>query len=85
MKGKALLDHMEKIHDDYEVLVDKIPMEDKLIAMREEPAKTLEPWEISEIVQASLNSLPPGLEDHVDSLFDVVYDAVAEALDKVRR
>jgi len=85
MKGKALLDHMEKIHDDYEILVDKVPMEDKMIAMREESAKTLEPWEISEIVQASLNSLPSGLEDHVDSLFDIVYDAVAEALDKIRR
>ncbi len=84
MKGKALLDHMEKIHDDYEVLVDKIPLEDKLIASREESLKGLEPWEISEIVRASLNSLPPGLEDHVDSLFDVVYDAIAEALDKVR-
>jgi len=85
MKGKALLDHMEKVHDDYEVLVDKVPTEDKMIASREEEFAGLEPWEISEIVQGSLNDLPEGLEDHVDSIFDIVYNAVAEALDRARR
>jgi len=84
MKGKDLLDHMEKVHDDYEVLVDKIPMEDKLIMAAEERLATLEPWEISEIVQSALRDLPEGLEDHMGSLFDVVYDAIAEALDRVR-
>ena len=81
-----LLDHLEKIHDEYEVLVDKIPTEDKLImAFEEERSVVLEPWEIAEVVQSSLNNLPEGLENYVDSLFDVVYDAVSEALERARR
>ena len=84
MKGKALLDHAEKIQDDYEVLVDKIPMEDKLIAAREEEFAGLEPWEISEIVQESLNNLPEGLEKYIDNIFDIVYGAVAKTVDRVR-
>jgi hypothetical protein len=81
-----LLDHLEKVHDEYEELIDKIPMEDKLIMSREEAlAVTLEPWEISEITQAALNDLPENLEGHVDDLFDVVYEAILEALDRARR
>lgn len=90
MKSKDLLDHMERVHDDYVDLVDKIPMEDKLIMSREEEFTVkfefdLEPWEISEIVQQSLNDLPDGLENEVDALFDIVYNAVSEALDRARR
>jgi hypothetical protein len=86
MKGKALLEHMEKVHDDYEVLVDKIPLEDKLIASREEEAKGLEPWEISEITQQHLNKLPNEVSSElVPDIFDLVYDAITEALDRVRR
>lgn len=84
MKGKELLDHVEKIQDDYEVLVDKIPTEDKLIASREEEFADLEPWEISEIVQESLNNLPERLEEHIDIVFDIVYAAVAKAVDRIR-
>lgn len=81
-----LLDHMERVHDEYEVLIDKIPTEDKLImAFEEELSVVLEPWEISEIVQGALNELPEGLEDYVDSLFDVVYDAISVALERARR
>ncbi len=84
--NEAILSHLEKIHEDYIELVDKVPTEDKIIMSREEAVapSTLEPWEISEIVQAALNSLPGGLEAHFDSLFDVVYDAVAEAVDRIR-
>lgn len=83
--SKELLDHAENVRDRYEVLVDKIPTEEKIIMSHEaEQTLGLEPWEISEIVQGALNELPEGLEDHVDTLFDVVYDAVAEALDRAR-
>ena len=86
MKEKNdLLDHLEETHDAYVELVDKIPMEDKLIMAHEEEPSGLEPWEISEIVQGALHGLPEGLDDHVDSIFDIVYDAVAVALDRNRR
>ncbi len=89
--SKDLLDHMEKVHDDYPDLVDKddcfelpqISTEDKIIMAHEEPG--LEPWEISEIVQGALTDLPENLEDHVPALFDVVYEAISEALDRTRR
>ena len=85
MKQKNdLLGHLEKIHDDYVELVDKIPMEDKLIMAHEEESVGLEPWEISEIVHGALRALPEDLDAHVDSIFDIVYDAVAVALDKTR-
>lgn len=81
-----LLDHLEKVRDDYVDLVDKIPTEDKLLMSHGEVAiRGLEPWEVSEIVQGALNDLPEGLEDHVDNLFDIIYDAIAEALDRVGR
>jgi len=85
--NNELIDHLEKVRDDFLVPIDKIPMEDKLIMSREEElevAVTLEPWEISEIVQSSLKELPQGLEGHAGQLFDVVYDAISEALDRVR-
>ena len=82
MKSNDLLDHLEKVRDDYEVLVEKIPMEDKLIMSREEAlAVNLEPWEISEIVQGALGQV----DAPADNLFDVIYDAISEALDKARR
>ena len=85
MKSNDLLNHLEKIQGDYVELVDKIPTEDKLIMAHEQESAGLAPWEISEIVQDALNGLPEELDNHVDSIFDVVYDAVASALDKNRR
>jgi hypothetical protein len=83
--SKVLLDHAEKVRDRYEVLVDKIPTEDKIIMAHEaEQNASLAPWEISEIVQSALAELPEGMEEHVDVLFDVVYDAVSEALERAR-
>jgi len=83
-EGKELLDHIEQVQENYVELVDKVPTEDKIIMSREE-ASGLEPWEISEIVQGALGNLPEGLDGYVDSIFDVVYGAVSEALDKTRR
>ena len=83
-----LLDHLEKVSDDYLQNIDKIPMGEKLVRAREEELRQtvigLEPWEISEVVQLALNKLPYGLEEHVGSLFDVLYDVVAEALSRVQ-
>ena len=85
-KNKNLLDHMEQVHGEYIDLVDKIPMEDKLIMSREELITTkLEPWEISEIVQGALHDFPEKLEDNEDLAFDVIYDAISEALERSRR
>ncbi len=86
MKSNDLLEHLEQVRDDYLVPIEKTPIEDKLIMSREEAlAVNLEPWEISEVVQGALGKLPEGLEDQADSLFDVVYDAISEALDRARR
>lgn len=84
-RSNELLNHMERVQKDYVDAVDKMPTEDKLILSHEEALSDLEPWEISEIVQTALNDLPEGLEDHIDSLFDLVYDAISEALDRSRR
>lgn len=81
--NKELLDHLEKVSDEYLEMVDKIPTGEKLVRSREEEFRQqmgLEPWEINDVVQHALNSLPEGLEEHVGSLFDVLYDAVSEAL-----
>ena len=85
-RQEKLLLHLEEVHDEYVELVEKIPMEDKIILAHEEPVSgNLTPWEISEVVHEALNNLPEGLENHIDGLFDTIYDAVLEALDRARR
>ena len=85
-KSTELLDHLERIHDDYvEDLIEKVSTEDKIIMSHEQEQQGLAPWEISAIVQGALSELPENLAEHADSLFDIVYDAVTEALDKSRR
>ena len=83
-ENNKLLDHLEKVHDDYVELVEKVSTEDKLIMSREEDIKDLEPWEISEIARNVLNDLPQGLEGHADGLFDIVYGAISEAMFRLR-
>ena len=81
-----MLEHLERVHDEYVELVDKIPTEDKLIMSREENSEMgLEPWEISEIVQTALGRLPEGIEEHVDLGFDIIYEAILEALSRSRK
>lgn len=84
--NKELLDRTEQVYEQYLDLVEKIPTEDKIIMAHEVQEENfgLEPWEISEIVQHSLNGLPDELTEHVDVLFDIVYDAVCAALDRVQ-
>lgn len=41
---------------------------------------SLEPYRIQQITQSALSCLPEGLEDHVDLLFDVIYEAISQAL-----
>jgi hypothetical protein len=87
IRNKELLDHLEKVSDDYYTNIDKIPTSEKLVRSREEDIRQiggLEPWEISDVVRQSLNNLPEGLEEHVGSLFDVLYEAVAEAMSRVQ-
>jgi hypothetical protein len=70
--------------DAYVPLVDKDSMEDKVILAHEEDSYGLSPWEVQEVVQDAMRNLPDGLEGHVDILFDIIYEAVADALERVR-
>lgn len=68
--------------EDYEI--DPLSMEEKIILSHEGPVE-LAPWEISEIVQTALADLSTSLEiEQVDIVFDVMYDAISEALERVR-
>ncbi len=68
--------------EDYEI--DPLSMEEKLILAHEGPVE-LAPWEITEIVQAALSNLSQELEvEQVDLVFDVIYEAISEALGRVR-
>lgn len=62
--------------------VDKTPIEDKLIAAYEQSLRGLEAWEITEIVQDALSKIP-NVED-VDFLFDVIYEACSDTLERAR-
>jgi len=85
-KNTDLLGHLENVHEAYIDLVDKIPTEDKLIMSHEEIEKRgLEPWEISEIVQNALNIFPDNLNEHMARAFDIIYDAISEALERSRK
>ncbi len=68
--------------EDYEI--DPLSTEEKIVLAHDGPVE-LAPWEISEIVQTALGDLPEGLEvEQVDVVFDVMYDAISEALERVR-
>lgn len=85
--GDELLEHAERVLEDYVPLVEKVPMEDKLILAHEEMESSLEPWEIQEIAQGALARLQRLLdlpEDEVDLIFDVIYDAVSDGADRSR-
>jgi len=63
--------------------VDKIPMEDKIIAAFEEEnrAVDLTPWDIDGIVQEALGKIQDVIEpDSTDLVYDVVYEAITEAV-----
>jgi len=75
---QELLEMLEKV-------MDKVPLEDKLVQVHEAELFYLEPWEIQDITQEALGNLPEGLEEQVDLIFDVIYDAVSEGLQRARR
>jgi hypothetical protein len=64
--------------------MDKVPMED-MQYRQEAELFYLEPWEIQDITQEALGNLPEGLEEQVDLIFDVIYEAVSEGLARARR
>lgn len=85
--GDELLEHAERVLEDFVPLVEKVSMEDKLILAHEEMESSLEPWEIQEIAQGALARLQRLLdlpEDEVDLIFDVIYDAVSDGADRSR-
>ncbi len=68
--------------EDYEI--DPLSMEEKIILAHAGPVE-LAPWEITEIVQTAMANLPSDLGiEQIDMVFDVIYDAVSEALETVR-
>ena len=85
--AKENSDSIEQFYkDEYKDMnpIDKTPIEDKFIAAHAEELRGLEPWEVSEIVHVALNELPEGLDEHTDALFDILYEAILEALDRAR-
>ena len=68
--------------DDYDI--DPLSMEEKIVLAHEQTFE-LEPWEITEVVQRAMNQLPQDLDvEDMDVFFDVIYDAVSEALERAR-
>lgn len=64
---------------------DPFTTEEKIIAAHEDVPGSLEPWAIAEITQTALSRIPPDFTtDDMDLLFDVVYDAISEALERSR-
>lgn len=85
MENNDLLDHLEKVHEEYIDLVDKVPTEEKIYLSREEDSCGLEPWEIAELAQNVMAQLPESMRtDDADALFDLVYETIHEALDRAR-
>ncbi len=75
MTGKKVLEAYE---------LDPLTTEEKLVLAHEGPIE-LPPWEITQIVQGAMSGLSENLElEQIDIVFDVIYDAVSEALERVR-
>lgn len=73
------LKRMEDIHERYHTL-EKIPMEDKIIAAAEEGFSTVAPWEIQTITQDTIRKLQQIIDlpvEEMDLIFDIIYDAVS--------
>ena len=68
--------------EDYEI--DPLTTEEKLVLAHEAPIE-LAPWEITEVVQGAMADLPPDFDvEEIDLIFDVIYEAVSNALERVR-
>jgi hypothetical protein len=76
------LNHLEEIFGRY-CTMDKVATEEKILLSQEEP-KWLPLEEIKGIVESYMNSLPEELSDHVDLIYDLLFDAVNEAIARVR-
>ena len=73
------LRRMEEIQERYFTL-EKIPMEDKLIAAHEEVVSSVAPWEIQTIAQDTIRRLQKIIDlpaEEMDLIFDIIYDAVS--------
>lgn len=71
-----------EVLEDYDL--DPLSTEDKLVSAHEGPIE-LAPWEITEIVEDAMSNLPRDFDvEQTDIIFDVIYDAVTEALNHRR-
>lgn len=72
-------------HDEWEMedyVADPLTTEEKIVLAHEKPLE-LDSWEILEVVQNALRELPPGFDvEQIDILFDVIHDAVVEAVER---
>ncbi len=72
-------------HDEWEMedyVADPLTTEEKIVLAHEKPLE-LDSWEILEVVQSALRELPPGFDvEQIDILFDVIHDAVVEAVER---
>ncbi len=77
----ALLEQDRGIIESYIEDVDKIPTEDKIMAMYEEESVPLTPWDIDVIVQEALAKLGDVITiGNTDKAYEVIYEAVSEAV-----
>ena len=74
-------------YDEWEMedyVADPLTTEEKIVLAHERPFE-LEPWEITEVVRHAFAELPASFDvEQTDILFDVIYDAVSEALERAR-
>ncbi len=66
--------------EDY--VIDPLTTEEKIVLSHSKPIE-LPSWEITEVVQNALADLPPDFDvEQVDIVFDVIHDAIVEALER---
>lgn len=64
--------------------IDPLTTEEKLISAHEE-ALELPPWEITKIAQRAMSHLPEDFDvEQIDAVFDVVYEAISESIERLR-
>ena len=61
-------------------ILEKVPMEDKIVAAFEEDTSSVAPWEIQKIAQDTIRKLQQIIDlpaEEMDLIFDIIYDAVS--------
>ena len=78
------LKRLENIQERYFTL-EKIPMEDKILAAHEEEISSATPWDIQIITQDTIRKLQSVIDlpaEEMDLIFDIIYDAVSTGVNR---